>query len=107
MAAGSVAAGWPGSLGMGLMRSCSQPHRCVFLLVVIVGGISGGQSSSESSVLFVRQSRSRTSRGDYLALYEQAATRYGVDWAVLAAIGKIEYTTMGAARQPDAIHPAP
>jgi peptidoglycan DL-endopeptidase CwlO len=27
---------------------------------------------------------------NYLALYERAALRYGVDWAVLAAIGKIE-----------------
>lgn len=25
-----------------------------------------------------------------LALYEQAAVRYGIDWAVLAGIGKIE-----------------
>ena len=27
---------------------------------------------------------------DYLALYQQAAARFGIDWAVLAAIGKIE-----------------
>lgn len=27
---------------------------------------------------------------DYLALYQQAADRYGLDWAVLAAVGKIE-----------------
>ena len=28
--------------------------------------------------------------GSYLVLYQQSALRYGVDWAVLAAIGKVE-----------------
>jgi hypothetical protein len=28
--------------------------------------------------------------GEYLTFYRQAAARYGIDWAVLAAIGKIE-----------------
>src|SRR4051794_24602275 len=28
--------------------------------------------------------------GNYLVLYQQSALRYGVDWAVLAAIGKVE-----------------
>src|SRR5687768_5685523 len=27
---------------------------------------------------------------DYLVLYQQAASRFGIDWAVLAAIGKLE-----------------
>ena len=27
---------------------------------------------------------------EYLVLYQRAAARYGIDWAILAAIGKIE-----------------
>src|SRR5581483_5581065 len=60
----------------------------LLLIVVVVGAIGGWESSpapgSPSSVAIADVPT------EYLALYEQAASRYGVDWAVLAAIGKIE-----------------
>jgi cell wall-associated NlpC family hydrolase len=60
----------------------------LLLIVIVIGGIAGWQSSSapiEPSAVAVADIPS-----NYLALYEQAAARYGIDWAVLAAIGKIE-----------------
>jgi cell wall-associated NlpC family hydrolase len=60
----------------------------VFGLVVIVGGIVSWPTTSTS----VRPSAVAVADipANYLALYQQAAARYGIDWAVLAAIGKIE-----------------
>ncbi len=60
----------------------------LLLLVVIVGAVAGWQSTSAPSV--PSSVAIADIPGDYLALYQQAASRYGVDWAVLAAIGKIE-----------------
>lgn len=60
----------------------------VFLLVVIVGGIvswpvnTGTVAPSSAAIADIP--------ANYLALYQQAAARFGIDWAVLAAIGKIE-----------------
>jgi cell wall-associated NlpC family hydrolase len=60
----------------------------LFFVVVIVGGIASWHTSSTtfspSSVAVA------DIPGNYLALYQRAAARYGVDWAVLAAIGKVE-----------------
>jgi peptidoglycan DL-endopeptidase CwlO len=60
----------------------------LLLLVAIIGGIEGSPSISESSA----PSSAAVSDipTDYLSLYEQQAARYGIDWALLAAIGKIE-----------------
>jgi peptidoglycan DL-endopeptidase CwlO len=60
----------------------------LFLIVVIIGGIvswptrSATYAPSPAAIADIP--------ADYLALYQQAATRFGIDWAVLAAIGKIE-----------------
>src|SRR5712691_6036655 len=60
----------------------------VFLLVVTVGGIvswpatTGTVAPSPAAVADIP--------ANYLVLYQQAAARFGIDWAVLAAIGKIE-----------------
>jgi cell wall-associated NlpC family hydrolase len=61
----------------------------LLLLVVIVGGLAGGlavtgASSGPSSVAIA------DIPADYLVLYQRAAARYGIDWAIVAAIGKIE-----------------
>src|SRR6266542_78375 len=60
----------------------------VLLIVVIVGGIV----SSLSTIATIAPSPAAIADipADYLALYQQAAARFGVDWAVLAAIGKLE-----------------
>jgi cell wall-associated NlpC family hydrolase len=58
------------------------------LLIVILGGLAGGRlglgSYSPSPVAFADIPT------DYLVDYQRAAARYGVDWAVLAAFGKVE-----------------
>jgi cell wall-associated NlpC family hydrolase len=58
------------------------------LLLVIIGGLAGGfasTGSSASSTVAVADIPT-----DYLVLYQSAAAQFGIDWAVLAAIGKIE-----------------
>ncbi|MGH3025750.1 MAG: hypothetical protein ACRDLR_04820, partial [Gaiellaceae bacterium] len=58
------------------------------LLIVLLGGLAGGRlgtgTNVPSPVAFADIPT------DYLVDYQRAATRYGVDWAVLAAIGKVE-----------------
>ncbi len=60
----------------------------VLLILVIVGGIvsapTRSATSAPSPVAIV------DIPADYLVLYQRAATRFGIDWAVLAAIGKVE-----------------
>src|SRR5262245_4266446 len=60
----------------------------VLLFLVIAGGIV----SSLSTIATVAPSPAAIADipADDLALYQQAAARFGVDWAVLAAIGKLE-----------------
>ncbi len=48
-------------------------------------GVSGDADNDGASALAVREIPPL-----YLRLYEQAAARYGLDWAVLAGIGKVE-----------------
>jgi cell wall-associated NlpC family hydrolase len=58
------------------------------MLVVILGGLAGGFAGSGSpapSAIAIADIPT-----NYLVLYERAAARFGIDWAVLAAIGKIE-----------------
>jgi peptidoglycan DL-endopeptidase CwlO len=59
-----------------------------FIMVVIVGGLAGGRAASGSftpSAVAIADIPA-----DYLAAYQGSASRYGIDWAILAAIGKIE-----------------
>jgi cell wall-associated NlpC family hydrolase len=60
----------------------------VFLIIVIAGAIAGWQSDTETSA--PSSIAIDDIPTDHLALYEQAGARYGIDWAVLAAIGKVE-----------------
>jgi peptidoglycan DL-endopeptidase CwlO len=60
----------------------------LLLLVTIIGGIAGWRSGFEPSS--PSSAAVADIPADYLSLYEQEAARYGIDWAVLAAIGKIE-----------------
>src|SRR5919201_5073330 len=61
---------------------------CFFLLVAVLGGLAAQQMKSGGS------QPSPVALADiptiYLGDYQRAALRFGVDWAVLAAIGKIE-----------------
>lgn len=86
MTTGPVAASIP--VARGGARAALLAAAALMFVVVIVGGIAGWQTSSgalaPSSVAIA------DIPGNYLALYQQAAARYGVDWDVLAAIGKVE-----------------
>ena len=58
------------------------------LLIVIVGALAGGPSkegASQPSAVAIADIP-----GNYLVAYQRAAARYGLDWAIVAAIGKLE-----------------
>src|SRR4051812_21882505 len=60
----------------------------LMLILVVVAAISSVPSSSGSfapSPVAIADIP-----GNYLVLYQQSAHRFGIDWSVLAAIGKIE-----------------
>src|SRR6266513_2372319 len=87
MAMGSAAVRVPGARH-GARAALIGTTALVLLIVVIVGGLV----SSLSTIATVAPSPAAIADipADYLALYQQAAARFGIDWAVLAAIGKIE-----------------
>src|SRR5262249_1075706 len=61
-------------------------------LLFLIGVIAGGIVSWTATTRWLAPSAAAIADipANYLALYQQAAERFGVDWAVLAAIGKIE-----------------
>src|ERR671935_858372 len=87
MTTGSIAARVP-LARHGMRAALIGTTSLVFLIVVIVGGIVSWPariaSFAPSPVAIA------DIPADYLVLYQQAAARFGVDWAVLAAIGKLE-----------------
>src|SRR2546423_1821493 len=65
----------------------------LLLLIVVVGGLAGGVALMGSVAEPSGAASAEAIAGipaDYLALYQRAAGAYGIDWAILAAIGKIE-----------------
>src|SRR4051794_19377592 len=59
----------------------------LLLLVMVVGGLAAqqfGDGQSQPSAVAIADIPT-----DYLVDYERAALRFGIDWAVLAAMGKI------------------
>ena len=85
--------GYPAAGSLPARRAISWPLFAAgggfaLLLIVIVGGLAGGRVGSPSygtSALALADIPS-----DYLVAYERAARRFGLDWAILAAIGKLE-----------------
>ena len=70
---------------------------CLALLFVVVVGALGGETLTSSPVGAGEGDPGGPSAlalrdipASYLHLYQQAARRFGIDWAVLAAIGKLE-----------------
>ncbi len=68
-----------------------------FVLVAALAALGGGASlggASESAPAAQGEGVSALAQREipplYLRLYEQAAQRYGLDWAILAGIGKVE-----------------
>ena len=65
----------------------------LLLVVIVVGGLAGAPGGAGAEAVG-GPAPSDTAIGDipadYLVLYERAGQAFGVDWAVLAAIGKLE-----------------
>ena len=66
-----------------------------FVLVAALAALGGGsvgvaESSSEAQSDSPSTLAEREIPPLYLRLYEQAAARYGLDWTILAGIGKVE-----------------
>jgi cell wall-associated NlpC family hydrolase len=87
MTTGSVAARAPVARH-GVRAAFVGAVSLVLLIVVIAGGIVSSPPRSAASP--PSSAAIADIPVDYLVLYQQAATRFGVDWAVLAAIGKLE-----------------
>jgi cell wall-associated NlpC family hydrolase len=86
MTTGSVVARIPARRGARTVLVAATS--LVVLIVIVVGGIVGWQSNSGTfapSAVAIADIPA-----NYLALYQRAAARFGIDWAMLAAIGKIE-----------------
>jgi hypothetical protein len=95
MTAGSAVAGRGRGAGAGVIAAALAGLAFVVFLpivaVAVLGGASmGGASSYEASSHAVTALAAREIPAAYLRLYEQAARRYGVSWAVLAGIGRVE-----------------
>ena len=71
----------PALLGVGALA---------LLLLATVGGLAGGMSAGGSPSSAPSAFAIADIPTDYLVLYQRAAAAYGIDWAVLAAIGKVE-----------------
>jgi cell wall-associated NlpC family hydrolase len=87
MATRSVAARAPVARH-GLLAALIGAVSLVFLIVVIVGGIVSWPARSVASA--PSPVAIADIPADYLVLYQRAATRFNIDWAALAAIGKLE-----------------
>jgi hypothetical protein len=94
--AGAVAGGWlnPGRLALGGALVAAAGALMVTLLVVFstasftMGPAGVAESDAEDDG--VSALAQREIPPEYLRLYQQAARRYGLDWAILAGIGKVE-----------------
>ncbi len=98
MTARSVAASGRGRrAGTGLIAlAASGLAGVVFVLVVALTALGGASASAGVAPSSEAQSDGVSTLAEreipplYLRLYQQAAARYGLDWAILAGIGKVE-----------------
>lgn len=62
----------------------------LLLGLVAIAAVRGASASLASSNIGVSAAAQAQIPAEYLLLYQQAAGRYGLDWAILAGIGKVE-----------------
>ncbi|HWX88092.1 MAG TPA: hypothetical protein VNX67_07955, partial [Solirubrobacteraceae bacterium] len=78
-------------VGMLLLAAASL---AVLVVSAAMLGVTMGISTSSVAgdvTAYAVSARARTEiPREYLALYTEAAARYGLDWAILAGIGKVE-----------------
>lgn len=83
----SIAAPFPGARA-GRRALTAALLVLALVTLVVVGGLAGGRTASGSfapSAVAIADIPA-----NYFAAYQSAAARYGLDWAILAALGKIE-----------------
>lgn len=97
LTAGSVRPGRSGRHAGGAVLVGSALLALVFAFILLAASavvLAGLGAPAASGIGETAESVSALTRGDippmYLRLYEAAARRYGLDWAVLAGIGKVE-----------------
>ncbi len=77
--------------GAGGLAVCLAALTVTLLLsLVAISAVRGASSSPASSSSGVSAAAQAQIPAAYLLLYQQAAGRYGLDWAILAGIGKVE-----------------
>ena len=73
---------------------CAALLAVLFAFAAVLAGLSGALLGGVGPTIAGPQAASALARREippqYLLLYQQAGQRYGVDWAVLAGIGKVE-----------------
>ena len=96
MTAGIVAAGARGQ-SWGVMGGAALAVALLaipFMLIAVLAGLSGALPGADSPGADSGDGVSALARADipsqYLRYYQHAAQRYGLDWAILAAIGRVE-----------------
>ena len=101
-----AAAGGAGVLAAG----ASLGLAAIFMSVAMIAGVAGSSLGTGTSGAAAEAGAGvsalarREIPAEYLRLYEAAARRYGLDWAVLAGIGKVE-CDHGLDPDPSCTHP--
>ncbi|MGZ4279079.1 MAG: lytic murein transglycosylase [Solirubrobacteraceae bacterium] len=72
------------------LAAALAPVLLVLLLVAAIFGPPANEAASGTLRYGVSALARKDIPAGYLRLYQQAARRYGIDWAILAAIGKVE-----------------
>lgn len=62
----------------------------LLLIVAMLGGVAAIQQSSSTGVSGPSATALADIPGNYLTAYQAAGAKYGIDWAILAGIGKVE-----------------
>ena len=62
----------------------------LLLLVALFGGLAAQQSANNPTAAAPSGTAIADIPGNYLAAYQAAAAKYGLDWAILAGIGRVE-----------------
>ncbi len=76
-----------GALLAGVGALLFMPLLLGLVVLAAASGVLGGASGSSTGASAVAQAQIPP---EYLRLYQQAAARYGLDWSILAGIGKVE-----------------
>jgi murein DD-endopeptidase MepM/ murein hydrolase activator NlpD len=70
--------------------ACAAPLACLLIVFGAVGVLTGNWAALAAPKIPEAPPAVANIPADYLALYRQAAGRFGLDWPVLAAVGRVE-----------------